>query len=129
MTTETIETVLGTDRERAFAYLSDIRNLPDWAVEFCHRLETKDGLDGAVNDRGRAYVRFETDHPTGLIDMAAGPAKDQMITWPSRVFGLPDGRTVFLITAIQLHGMEGQVFRSQLQSLSRELSVLAEELR
>ena len=129
MNTETITTLLEAPREKAFAYLSDIKNLPKWAVEFCHTLEKENGLHVAVSDKGRAYVRFESDSRTGVIDMIAGPTKDQMMTWPTRVVGLPDSRSAFIFTALQPPGLDDTVFCGQIDSLRRELSVLAENLR
>ena len=43
MKSKTVTTVLSAPRERVFAYLADVENLPRWATEFARELKVVDG--------------------------------------------------------------------------------------
>jgi hypothetical protein len=60
-----------------------------------------------------------------VIDMFAGPSKDQMAIFPARAVGLPDGRTAFSFTMFQGPGLPDELFDSQHQSLKREFANIA----
>jgi hypothetical protein len=120
MRNETVTTVLAAPSEEVFAYLADIENLPEWATEFARRLE-RDGDDyKVVNGLGEFYFEIRADPATGVIDMYAGPTKDEMAVFPTRVVGLPDGHTAYSFTMFQAEGMPDELFESQHASLRRE---------
>ena len=120
MRSETVTTVLDADRETVFSYLADIENLPKWATEFAHELK-RDGEDyKVVNGLGEFYFEIKADPQTGVIDMFAGPSKDQMAIFPTRAVALPDGSTAFSFTMFQAPDMPDDLFESQYQSLKRE---------
>src|SRR5437660_12340601 len=106
MLTNTIVTVLSAPRNKVFSYLADINKLAHWATEFCeerrmengkHRIRTCTGAD--------MFFRIEADEKTGIIDMHAGPAEDQMSTFPTRVVPVTDGQSAFIFTMFQAPGM------------------------
>ena len=122
MRNETVTAVLGADAGDVFAYLAEIENLPDWATEFARRLE-RDGDDyKVVNGLGEFFFEIRSDPATGVIDMDAGPTKDEMALFPTRVVGLPDGGSAFTFTMFQAPGMPDDLFDSQHASLRRELA-------
>ena len=122
MRNETVTVVLGADAGDVFAYLAEIENLPDWATEFARRLE-RDGDDyKVVNGLGEFFFEIRSDPATGVIDMYAGPTKDEMALFPTRVVGLPDGGSAFTFTMFQAPGMPDDLFDSQHASLRRELA-------
>ena len=122
MRNETVTAVLGADAGDVFAYLAEIENLPDWATEFARRLE-RDGDDyKVVNGLGEFFFEIRSDPATGVIDMYAGPTKDEMALFPTRVVGLPDGGSAFTFTMFQAPGMPDDLFDSQHASLRRELA-------
>jgi hypothetical protein len=120
MRSETVTTVLPASRERVFAYLSDIRNLPEWATEFARELREVDGEYRVVNNLGEFVFEIRADERTGVIDMYAGPSRDQMAVFPTRAVVLPDGRTSYSFTMFQAPGMPDELFESQHASLKRE---------
>jgi hypothetical protein len=106
---------------QAFAYLADLKNLPEWATECFQAIEVVDGQYWATTSEGKVLCRVIAHEPTGTIDYLAGPSEDQMARWPARVFELPDGQTLFQFTALQLPGMSDEEFAAQCNDLQKEL--------
>jgi hypothetical protein len=122
MRSETVTTILPASQRAVFAYLSDIEKLPEWATEFARELK-RDGADyKVVNGLGEFYFEIKAEPETGVIDMFAGPSKDQMAIFPTRAVELPDGRTAFSFTMFQGSGMPDELFESQHESLRREFA-------
>ena len=125
MRSETVTAVLPAPQKTVFEYMSNIEKLPEWATEFARELK-RDGQDyKVVNRLGEFYFEIKADAGTGVIDMFAGPSKDQMAIFPTRAVKLPDGRTAFSFTMFQGPGMPDELFESQHQSLKREFANIA----
>jgi polyketide cyclase/dehydrase/lipid transport protein len=119
---ETVTAVLHAPADEVFDFLADVENLPEWATEFARRL-VRDGDDyKVVNGLGEFFFDVRADASTGVIDMFAGPAKDAMALFPTRVVALPDGTSAFTFTMFQAPGMPDELFESQHASLQRELA-------
>jgi hypothetical protein len=117
---ETVTTVIPAPQTAVFQYMSDIEKLPEWATEFARELK-RDGQDyKVVNALGEFHFEITADPQTGVIDMFAGPSRDQMAIFPSRAVALPDGRTAFSFTMFQGPDMSDELFESQHESLMRE---------
>lgn len=122
MRSETVTTILPASRNVVFDYMSDIERLPEWATEFARQLK-REGQDyKVVNGLGEFYFKIEADPGTGVIDMFAGPTKDQMAVFPTRAVELPDGRTAYSFTMFQGPDMPDELFETQHQSLQREFA-------
>src|SRR5207248_6819338 len=100
--------------------------LPDWASEFARELKVVDGKAKVVNSLGEFFVRFDADPASGVIDMYAGPAEDQLAVFPTRVVPLPGARTLYVFTMLQAADMPDEVFDGQYQSLLREFANIAD---
>ena len=120
MRSETVTTVLPVSQERVFEYMSDIRNLPEWATEFARELREKDGEYRVVNNLGEFVFEIRADERTGVIDMYAGPSEEELGLFPSRVVAFPDGASAYSLTMFQAPGMPDELFESQYESLLRE---------
>jgi hypothetical protein len=120
MRSETVTTVLPVPSRRVFEYMSDIRNLPEWATEFARELHEEDGEYRVVNGLGEFVFEIRADERTGVIDMYAGPSRDELAVFPTRAVALPDGRTSYSFTMFQAPGMPDELFESQYASLRRE---------
>ena len=120
MKSHTVTTVLPAPSGRVFAYLSNIENLPLWATEFARELKWKHGEAVIVNGLGEFVFRIAADPDTGVIDMFSGPSADELALFPTRVIGLPGGRSAFTFTMFQPPGMPDALFESQHGSLVRE---------
>jgi hypothetical protein len=122
MRTETVTTVVPASQEVVFEYMSDIEKLPEWATEFARELK-RDGEDyKVINGLGEFYFEIKADPRTGVIDMFAGPTKDQLAIFPARAVALRDGSTAFSFTMFQGPDMPDELFESQHQSLKREFT-------
>jgi hypothetical protein len=124
----TVTTVLDAPRDRVFDYLSRIENLPRWANEFARELRFEDGTAKVVNGLGEFLFTIDADARTGVIDMHAGPTEDELSLFPTRVVGLPDGRSAYTFTMFQAPGMPDELFESQHASLLREFENIRREL-
>jgi len=119
---ETLTTIVPAHRKAVFEYISDIEKLPEWATEFARELKRQGGDYKVVNGLGEFYFEIRADPATGVIDMFAGSTKDQMAIFPTRVVGLPDGRTAYSFTMFQGGGMPDELFEDQYESLKREFA-------
>jgi hypothetical protein len=120
MRTETVTTVLSAPQPVVFEYMADIQHLPEWATEFARELRREGDDYRVVNGLGEFFFKIEADARTGVIDMFAGPTKDQMAVFPTRAVALPDGRTAYSFTTFQAPDMPDELFESQYASLQRE---------
>jgi hypothetical protein len=71
---------------------------------------------------GEFFFEIRADARTGVIDMFAGPTKDRLAVFPTRVLSLPDGRTAYTFTMFEAPDMPDARFESQHASLQRELA-------
>lgn len=128
MNTRTVTTVLPVPPERAFAYLSEIENLPRWATEFARELKIVGGRHKVVNGLGELFFEIRADAATGVVDMLAGPTEDDLALFPARIVGAPGGGSAFTFTMFQQPGVPDDVFEAQYRSLLRELENVEREL-
>ncbi len=120
MNTKTIAVSLNAPKDKVFSYISDIENLPKWATNFCKDLK-KEGSDYKITScDGEMYFRFDTNKDTGVVDMTAGPSKEEMASWPARVVGLHDNTSVFIVTAVQFPDVPDDIFEMQVNSTYEE---------
>ena len=122
MNSRTVTAVLDAEPRRVFDYMSTIENMPEWATEFARELRQEGGDYKVVNGLGEFYFAIDADEDTGVIDMYAGPTKEQMAVFPTRAVALPDGRTAYSFTMFQAPDMPDELFESQYDSLKREFS-------
>jgi hypothetical protein len=122
MKSETVTTILPAPQDQVFEYMSDIERLPEWATEFARELKRQGEDYKVINGLGEFYFEIKADPETGVIDMFAGPAKEQMAIFPTRAVALPDGRTAFSFTMFQGPDMPDELFESQHESLKREFA-------
>jgi hypothetical protein len=124
----TVTTVLDAPPARVFAYLSDIENLPRWATEFARELKVDGGRHKVVNRLGEFFFEIRADETTGVIDMLAGLAPNELALFPSRVVDVGGGRSAFTFTMFRWPGQPEELFESQYQSLRREFVNIEREL-
>ncbi len=117
---------------KVFDYLSDIRNLPRWATEFCQELKVVDGRHKVVTCPAMGghelFFKVRADRATGVIDMLAGPTEEQMSLFPARVVELSDKSSAVLFTMFQSFETADEQFEQQCDSLRKEFVALEREL-
>jgi hypothetical protein len=122
MRSRTLTTVLDADRDAVFDFMADIERLPEWATEFARELRREGDDYKVVNGLGEFFFAVEAEEDTGVIDMFAGPTKNQMAVFPTRVVALPGGGTAFSFTMFQSAEMPDELFDAQYESLQREFA-------
>jgi hypothetical protein len=127
MQTRTVTTTLDAPARDVFDYLAEIENLPKWATEFARELKLEDGKAKVVNGLGEFHFRITSDPATGVIDMHAGPAEDELALFPTRVVPLTTDRCAYTFTMFQAPGMPDDLFESQYESLLREFENIRRE--
>jgi hypothetical protein len=130
MRSETVTTVLDAPRDEVFEWMSEIENLPRWATEFARELiRDDDGRWKVRNGLGEFFFEIDADPETGVIDMLAGPAPDQLAVFPTRVVALPGGRTAYTFTMFQAPDQPNELFEAQHRSLQREFGNIERAFR
>ena len=127
MQSRTVTTILQAPRERVFAYLADIENLPAWATEFARELRVVDGRHKVVNGLGEFFFEIRADEETGVIDMLAGPSEEELALFPTRVVPLGPGTSAFTFTMFQGPEQSDELFEGQYASLRREFENIERE--
>ena len=122
MRTATVTTVLTAPQPAVFEYLADIEHLPEWATEFARELRREGDDYKVVNALGEFFFAITADRSSGVIDMFAGPTKDQMALFPTRAVALADDRTAYSFTMFQGPDMPDELFDAQHASLQREFA-------
>jgi hypothetical protein len=122
MRSETVTTVVDAPQGEVFDYMSDIENLPKWATEFARELKRVGDDYKVVNGLGEFFFTIRADAESGVIDMFAGPTKEEMAIFPTRAVALPDGRTAYSFTMFQAPDMPDALFEAQHASLEREFA-------
>lgn len=117
---------LDAPKAKAFAFISNIENLPAWATVFCKGLKrNSDGKYKVVTPGGEIFFRIEADEATGMVDMYGGPSEDQLAYWPARVVERPGAGSLFIFTAMQYPGLSDEAFAGQCESLKQEFTHIA----
>jgi hypothetical protein len=127
MKSRTVTAVLGAPKDRVFAYLSQVENLPKWANEFARELKYEDGEAKVVNGLGEFWFSIDADKDSGVIDMYAGPTPERLALFPTRVVPLSNATSAFTFTMFQGPEMPDELFESQYQSLLREFENIRRE--
>jgi hypothetical protein len=124
MNHHTVTAAFAAPPEEVFAYLANIENLPEWATEFARDLRVVDGHYKVVNGFGEFFFELRPDAGTGVIDMLAGPDRDSLLCFPTRVVATPAGGSAFTFSMFQAPGQPDEQFEGQYASLLRELKNL-----
>jgi hypothetical protein len=67
------------------------------------------------------YFGITSDRDSGVLDWWSGPTMESAERWPTRVTGLPDGRSLYQVTAILM----GRAFQPSIdQHFADELGML-----
>jgi hypothetical protein len=93
--------VVSVPKDKVFKFLSNIENLPKWSTQFIKEVSVVDGKYKAVTPIGEVFLRFETDHKAGLIDIYAGPTEQHMTPAYLRIIPFSENFTGIMFTFFQ----------------------------
>jgi uncharacterized membrane protein len=93
--------VVDAPPEVVFDFVNDLNNMPRWSIHFCKGIRVIPG-DGAIvsSPAGEVYFGITGDRDLGVLDWWSGPTMESANRWPTRVVALPDGRSVYQVTAL-----------------------------
>lgn len=121
--------LVSAPKPEVFAFLSDLKNMPEWATEFCQSIrQTAEGWMVQTTDEA-LWAEVRAEERTGVIDLRAGPTREQMGLFPIRVMTVPGATgdlTLITFTLMQGTGLEDEDYAIQYQSLQIELEGLAD---
>ncbi|OFX12596.1 MAG: hypothetical protein A2516_06445 [Alphaproteobacteria bacterium RIFOXYD12_FULL_60_8] len=113
--------LINAPKDKVFGYVADIMNLPKWANDFCQSVR-RVGNDHIIQScAGEMYFRIDSHAATGVVDLFAGPQKDMMICWPSRVMKLAENVSLLSITAQPDPGSTPEQFDMETAHLEQHL--------
>jgi hypothetical protein len=123
MRTNTHTVELKASKPDAFAFLSNIENLPKWATQFCRELkQDAQKRYKVVTPQGEIFFKIVSDVETGVLDMFGGPSEDEMACWPARVIARPGNGSLLIFTAMQYPGVSDEAFAAQCEGLKQEFA-------
>jgi hypothetical protein len=120
--------VVDATPESVYDFVSDVNNMPRWAIHFCKAIRPVAGGGIVTTPGGEMFFGITGDRKAGVIDWWAGPTKELAERWPTRVVTLPDGRALYQVTAILRHPLPPNIdehFADELELVKR---IVEEEL-
>ena len=105
------------------AYLSNVINLPRWAVGFAKAVRQSEAGWLVETSNGEMSIRIESDARTGTVDFWMTPVPGRDMLAASRVISRGEG-SEYVFTQFQGPGMPDDVFAKNVQALMHELTVL-----
>ena len=114
--------VVDAPAEVVFDFVNDLRNLPKWSIHWCKGVRLIDGGAVVTSPSGDVYFGITSDRDTGVLDWWSGPTMETAERWPTRVVGLGDERSLYVVIAV-FHGAlppnVDQMFADELGALKR----------
>ncbi|MCI0556820.1 MAG: SRPBCC family protein [Anaerolineae bacterium] len=104
---------------KAYDYLSDWRNQPDWAVNFVKGIRQENNRIIMTTPNGDVPIQWRTNRELGTIDMVF--PGDSVL--PTRITAIGDS-LVYTFTFSVPSDMPDEVFRHAQENMEEELKVL-----
>jgi hypothetical protein len=122
VTVRNFQVIVDAPVESVFDFVNDLGNLPRWAIHFCKAIRLVPGGAIVTAASGEVYFGVTGDRDLGVLDWWSGPTMDSAQRWPTRVVGLPDGRSLYAVTAVFGDAAPpniDQIFAEELSELKR----------
>jgi len=131
VTIRSFHVIIDAPPEAVFDFVQDLRNLPSWSIHFCKGVRL--AADGAIvrSPSGDVYFGVTGDRDFGVLDWWCGPTMETAERWPTRVVALPDGRSMYQVTAIFTGPTPpnvDQLFADELGTLKRLVEAAAADV-
>lgn len=116
MKADTIAVTIKCTPEKAFQYISNIKNLLVWAPAFADSITDQDGRWIAKKGENTFEARIVSDEHYGIVDFQIIPAPGILDVFPSRVVANgPDAEYVF--TLFQTPRMDDEAYAQILEEM------------
>lgn len=120
---KTLSVPIACSPAQVHAFVSDPRNLPQWARAFCKSISNLNGDWVGETPQGPVIIRFATDNKTGVLDHFVRPATGPEIYVPMRVISNGTG-SALLFTIFRMPDMTEQQFMNDIGLVERDLANL-----
>jgi len=128
LNSKTISAYLNTDAQKAYAFISNLENLPKWAKTFCKSIEKISGNWIMQTDQGPLQIRLADKNEFGVLDHYLKPASGNEVFVPMRV--VPNGSGCEIIfTVFQQPGMSKENFYKDIELVNQDLENLKAALK
>jgi hypothetical protein len=122
----TVSAAVAVDPTRAYAYLAEPSNLPEWAPGFVRTIERHGDQWLAQTTLGQATFSFAPPNDLGVVDHDVELPSGRFHN-PMRV--IPNGSGCeILFTVLQFHGIADEQFRTDLETVRNDLLTLRKVL-
>ncbi|QDU27536.1 Polyketide cyclase / dehydrase and lipid transport [Anatilimnocola aggregata] len=108
---------------RVYRFVSDPRNLPQWATAFCKSVREEQGDWIISTPEGEVQIRFAAANELGVLDHVVMLAPGVEVHVPMRVITNGAGSEV-LFTLFQLPSMSAAKFAEDAGLVERDLNTL-----
>ena len=93
--------IIDAPADVVFDFVIDLRNLQRWSIHWCRAVRViEDGAIVTTSSGREVYFGVSGDRSSGVLDWWSGPTPETAQCWPTRVVELPDGRSLYQMTAI-----------------------------
>lgn len=123
MPASTISVSVDRDPDAVQAYVSDPRNLPDWARGFARSVREEGGGWVVETADGPVVVAFAPDNRLGVVDHRVTDGRGLDVLNPMRVIANGDGSEV-LFTVFRRAGTPEDQFQRDLELVTSDLRTL-----
>src|SRR4051812_48849358 len=101
MKKRTVTVTLRAPRATVFSFLSNIKNLPEWAPNFCLAVREEGANWKVLTPHGELFFEIDSYARSGVIDFKSGTGFDTLETLPARIMELPSGGCAASFTFFQ----------------------------
>lgn len=124
MKTHTETVALDVPKEKAFGFLSDPLNLPQWAKGFCLSIRCDDSSCVAMTSEGELNLRPKTHAALGTIDIytSSESGREQVIF--SRIIPKCPASCAYILTLVQGNTVSDASFAARVAEVKNEVLVL-----
>lgn len=123
MKSATLSVTIAAAPQEVFDYVSDLQNMPLWAVNYCQRVRQEGDRWIATTPFGEIETTVEADAEYGIVDFHSQAGPDVDVLTPTRVV-LNGEQTEYIFTFFQYPSMSDQEFQAGQKSLQEELNLL-----
>ncbi len=111
--------------DTVFKLVSNPENLAKWAKNFCSSIK-KEGDDFIITTPtgDELFFSIEANQVLGVIDMLAGPTKEMLWKFPTRIASNNMGGSIFIFTNIQMPNQSDDEFAAGCVPLAEELEII-----
>ena len=122
MNNATRSITLNCDMKTAIDYISDMKNLPAWAIHFAKEVREENGKFIVCTPGGQEFPMETLTHiQAGTVDFVGEISPELKGISPSRLIELPGGKCAYFFSSFQWPGMPDEAFQGQVHSLEDEL--------